>query len=178
MSEVTAWGKITLNIGETGASDKMATDLSELGIVEEDSFALETEEGDKIQLFGTGHVLVDEKQLENIESVSCRVIVPSLEQITKFWEVTKSTDTATKTEIYTVHSTVSNKYYSIQFLPELAGAIKLEAVKTKPSCQLTFEEKKGWVLQISFTIVPVQKDKKPEKFKLSKKIAAAAAALA
>lgn len=171
MSEVTAWGKITLNIGETGASDAMASALSELGIVEEDSFALETEEGDKIQLFGTGHVLVDEKQLENIESVSCQVIVPSLEQITKFWDVTKTG--AEGAEVYTVHSTVSNKYYSIQFLPELVGAIKLEAAKTKPSCQLTFEEKKGWVLQISFTIVPVQKTgAKPEKFKLSKKTAA------
>ena len=168
MSEVTAWGKITLNIGETGASDAMALNLSELGIVEEDSFALETEEGDKIQLFGTGHVLVDEKQLENIESVSCQVIVPSLEQITKFWDVTKSADKGA--EVYTVHSTVSNKYYSIQFLPELVGATKLEAAKTKPYCKLTFEEKKGWVLQISFTIIPVRKaGAKQEKFKLSKK---------
>ena len=166
--ETTAWGKITLNVAEAGSDANMPESLSSLGIVEEDTFALETEEGEKIQLFGSGHVLVDEKQLENIETLSCQVIVPSLEQITKFWEVTKTGDGDTAK--YTVHSTVASKHYAVQFLPELTGAIKLEAPKTNPSCQLTFEEKKGWVLAISFTLITVTVvDGKPVKFYLSKK---------
>lgn len=170
MAEVTAWGKITLNIAESTTSDDMPSSLNELGIVEEDTFELSTEEGDKIQLYGTGHVLIDEKQLENIESISCQVIVPSLEQITRFWDVTK--EGASSNEKYVVHSTVSDKHYAVQFLPELVGAIMLEVPKSNPTCRLTFEEKKGWVLQISFTIIPVQKEGgKPVKFKLSKKAA-------
>ena len=129
-----------------------------------------SEEGEKIQLYGSGHVLVDEKQLENIETLSCQVIVPTLEQITRFWKVTK--DGEGDSAVYTVHSTVASKKYAAQFIPELVGAIQLEAPKTNPSCQLTFEEKKGWVLVISFSIIPVQiSGEDPIKFLLSKKTA-------
>ena len=169
--EKTAWGKIELKVGEAGSSSAMPESLSTIGVVEEDSFALETEKGEKIQLFGSGHVLVDEKQLENIETLSCRVIVPSLEQITRFWDVTPSGE---GDDIkYTVHSTVSNKQYAVQFLPEIVGAIMLEAPKTAPTCELTFEEKKGWILAVSFTLITVTvEDGKPVKFYLSKKAAA------
>ena len=166
--EKTAWGKITLNVAEAGTDENMPSSLDSLGIVEEDSFSLETEEGEKIQLFGSGHVLVDEKQLENIETLSCQVIVPSLEQITKFWDVTKTG--SGDTEKYTVHSTVANKHYAVQFLPELEGAIKLEAPKTNPVCKLSFEEKKGWLLAISFSLISVKTTAgKSVKFYLSKK---------
>ena len=169
MAETTAWGKITLNVAAAGDGDTMPSSLAPLGIVEEDSFSLETEEGEKIQLFGSGHVLVDEKQLENIETLSCRVIVPTLAQITQFWDVTKGSN-----DKYTVHSTVSGAKYAIQFIPELDGAIQLEAPKTSPTCKLTFEEKKGWILEMSFTLITVTKENgKPTKFFLSKKTSAA-----
>lgn len=164
----TAWGKITLNAGTATGTQTMPTDLSTIGIVEEDSFAIETEAGEKIQLFGSGHVLVDQKQLENIETLSCRVIVPTLAQITQFWDVTKIDSDGE--EKYAVHSTVGNEHIAIQFLPELVGAIMLEAPRTDPACQLTFEEKKGWVLDMSFTVITVTVvDGKPVKFYLSKK---------
>jgi hypothetical protein len=171
MSEANAWGKITLKVAEAPASGaEMPGSMADLGIVEEDSFSLETEAGEKIQLWGTGHVLVDQKQLENVESLTCTLIVPTLEQITKFWKVTSSGEGDAKK--YTVHSTMTDKKYSITFEPELVGAIKLEIPKTDVSAQLDFEEKKGWVMTITFTIVPVQiANADPVKFYLSKKAA-------
>jgi len=168
MSDPNAWGKITLKVAvapDSGA--EMPDSMSDLGIVEEDSFSLETEAGEKIQLWGTGHVLVDQKQLENVESLTCTLIVPTLEQITKFWKVTSSGEGDEK---YTVHSTMTDKKYSITFVPELTGAIMLEIPKTDVSAQLDFEEKKGWVMTMTFTIVPVQiSGQDPVKFYLSKK---------
>jgi len=171
MSEVNAWGKITLKVADAPSSGAaMPQSMTDLGIVEEDSFSLETEEGEKIQLWGSGHVLVDQKQLENVESLTCRLVVPSLAQVTKFWKVTQ---TGSGDSIkYTVHSTIAQKKYSVTFEPELAGAIMLEVPQSDVAGTLNFEEKKGWVLTVTFTIVPVQvSGSDPVKFYLSKKAA-------
>lgn len=198
MSEVTAWGRVFLNIGDF-QKDLSVPVLQFLGVVEEDSFVFETEEGEKIELYKIGHVLVDTKQLENIESLTCSLIVPTFEQILKFWNVSatgwyedenyqllgsdgvkfKGKDSLQfslpgKKFIhdggYKVHSTVSNSFYYVQFLPEVIGAIMLEVFKARASCSLVFEEKKGWVLNIKFTFIPILRNGKLEKFKLFKRV--------
>lgn len=59
----TAWGEIIMSIGTPGAGEIMSTTLTSLGNIKEESVSLETEDGNVYQLFGTGHVLLD--QLKN-----------------------------------------------------------------------------------------------------------------
>lgn len=198
MSEVNAWGRIVLNIGDF-LQDLSKPVLQFLGIVEEDSFVFEIEEGEKIELYRIGHVLVDTKQLENIESLTCTLVVPTFEQILNFWNVSatgwyedENYQLAGKDGIlfrgsddvqfslpgkkfihdggYKVHSTVSNKFYYVQFLPERIGAIMFEVFKARASCILSFAEKKGWLLTIKFTFIPIKRNGKLEKFKLFKRV--------
>lgn len=137
----TAWGEIEMSVAATGASDVMGTPLVSLGYIKEDSLGIETEAGDKLQLFGTGHVLVDELSSEDILKVSCILI--GIDKATQFWGMN-----GTKLE-----SLVNSADWSVKFAAKVTGSKTFEAPKTKIKATPIFDEKEGWTVNIEITVL-------------------------
>lgn len=147
----TAWGKVILKIGETTADGAMAATLESLGYMKEDSVTLETAEGTKLQLFGTGHELIDELLTEPILTLKATVVGANMAVIKKLWKVTETGTGDTKKVM--VQSMVTSKKFSVQMATEVIGSDTFEAPKCSVSMALTFSEKEGWNGTMSFTML-------------------------
>lgn len=140
----TAWGEIEMSVAATGASDAMGAPLASLGYIKEDSLEITTETGDKLQLFGTGHVLVDELSSEDSINVSCDLI--GIANATQFWTM----------DAGKVQSLVNSANWSVKFAAKVTGSKTFEAPKCKIKATPKFSEKEGWIVNIAITILKGQ----------------------
>jgi len=136
----TAWGEIVMNVAETGAGDAMGTSLVSLGFIQEDTLEITTEEGERIQLFATGHVLVDQLQLEDTLTVNCSLI--GIAKATQFWDL----DGTSK-----VQSLVNSTDWSVEFTSKVVGSDTFEAPKCRIKATPQFSEKEGWTVDLTIT---------------------------
>lgn len=140
----TAWGEIVMSVAKTGASDVMGTPLVPLGYIKEDSLAIETEEGEVMQLFGTGHVLVDEQGGE--PSVRIKATLLGITNGKQFW-------TFDATNVGQVESFVTTDNYSVKFASKVVGSESFEAPKCKIAAKPLFSEKEGWTIELTITVL-------------------------
>ena len=141
----TAWGEIEMSVAATGALDVMGTPLVSLGYIKEDTLEIGTEAGDKLQLFGTGHVLIDELSSEDTISVNCDLV--GIAKATQFWEV------GTAGEAGQVKSLVNSADWSVKFAAKVVGSDTFEAPKCKIKATPKFSEKEGWTVSLAITIL-------------------------
>lgn len=139
----TAWGEIVLSTGTPGASDAMSTSLTPLGYIKEDSLAIETEDGEVMQLFGTGHVLIDEQGGEP----SVRIKATLIGANKTFWDMAESPNTGR------VESFVTSAFYSVRFASKVVGSDTFEAPKCKIAAKPLFSEKEGWTVELTITVL-------------------------
>jgi len=143
----TAWGEIEMLVAVTGASDAMGTPLVSLGYIKEDSLAIETEEGEVMQLFGTGHVLVDEQGGE--PSMRLKGTLLGIANAKQFW-------TFNTTNTGRVESFVTTGNYSVKFASKVVGSETFEAPKCKITAKPLFSEKEGWTVELTITVLKGQ----------------------
>ena len=140
----TAWGTIVMSVAETGALDVMGTPLVSLGTIKEDSLAIAPEDGGAMQLFGSGHVLVDELKNEPSLKVTCTLI--GLTNAKQFWTMSTTPATAVK-------SLLSSKDWSIEFKSAVVGSDTFKAPKCRIAGTPVFSEKEGWTVNLEITIL-------------------------
>jgi hypothetical protein len=140
----TAWGTIVMSIAATGALDVMGTPLVSLGTIKEDSMSIASEDGGIMQLFGTGHVLVDE--LKNEPSVKINATLIGLTNAKQFW-----TMDAVATD--QVKSLIKSGNFSVRFASAVVGSDTFEAPKCVISGTPVFSEKEGWTVNVEITIL-------------------------
>lgn len=138
----TAWGEIIMSVGAPGVGEVMGASLTSLGFIQEDTLEITTEEGDKIQLFGTGHVLVDQLQLEDTITVNCSLI--GIEKATQFWELGTGNQ---------VKSLVNSDDWSVKFASKVVGSDTFEAPKCRIKATPQFSEKEGWTVDLAITVL-------------------------
>ena len=61
--KIMAWSKCTFEIGKTGDSDAMATELTNIGTIKDKSSSLETSEGDALEMKANGGETVAKEQV-------------------------------------------------------------------------------------------------------------------
>lgn len=144
----TAWGEIEMSVAATGASDAMGTPLVSLGYIKEDSLAIETEDGEMMQLFGTGHVLVDEQGSE--PSLRVKGTLLGIAQAKQFWDMGEAPNTGR------VESFVTTGNYSVKFASKVVGSDTFEAPKCKIAAKPLFSEKEGWTVELTITVLKGQ----------------------
>jgi len=140
----TAWGTIIMSVATTGALDVMGAPLVSLGTIKEDSISLATEDGGKMELFGTGHVLVD--QLNNEAAMKINATLIGLTNAKQFW---------------TVDGVLTGQIKSLtksgNFSVKLASAVTGSDTFSAPKCVITgtpvFSEKEGWTVNLEITIL-------------------------
>ena len=143
----TAWGNVNIKIGESLKEDQLAT----IGTLKEDSVSIETAEGTKYELYGTGHVLVDQLVTEPTLTLKAQIIGANRDLIAKLWNTT-TTGTG-DTERLVVNSMVTSKKFAVQLASDVIGSDTFEAPNCAVNMSLVFSEKEGWCGDISFTIL-------------------------
>ena len=150
----TAWGEIEFFIGTPGTGDVMSTSLTSLGYMKEDSVGIEKEDGSLLQLFGTGHRLIDELKGEPTLRLKGTLIGISDTVAQEFWDATASgSGDEEKTGI---KSFVTSKKMSVKMSSKVVGSRTLEAPYCSVSLMPLFSEKEGWTAEIEFTILTGQ----------------------
>lgn len=139
----TAWGTIVMSVADTGALDVMGSPLVSLGNIKEDSLNIAPEDGGAMQLYGTGHVLIDELKNEPTLKVSCTLI--GIANATQFWTL----DGATKK----VKSLITADNYSVKFASAVVGSDTFQAAKCRINATPVFSEKEGWTVNLEITLL-------------------------
>lgn len=155
-------------MGKTGDNDTMATDLFDIGVINDKSTNLQAEDGDKLEAKATGGVTVAEEESEHKLTLTTRVKEPSFDFESK---LTGATVNAAKDELKVTTNIVSDDY-SVVLTPKNIGATGIKVRKTHVSFKPGFSEEEGQFVDLTFTILACDDGELYTKFK--KKAAASA----
>lgn len=145
---IMSWSKCTVEIGDTGASDAMATTLADVGKIKDKSSVLEPTVGEVLSSVASGGELIAREELEGGLSFTTRVTEPShtLLAALGLGEVVDTTD-------FGVDTHVVDSYKSLKVTPKNVGATGIKAAKTQVSARPGYNETDGHFLDLIFTIV-------------------------
>lgn len=143
----TAWGEQIVSFGTPAAGDAMSASLTSIGTIKEDSVSIEKADGTVLELYGTGHVLVDKLKGEPSLTLKFTLVGISDAAIALFWDAAKVT---TRTS---VASLVNSTKKSVKLASKVVGSDTLEAPYCEVSMGPLFSEKEGWTAEISVTII-------------------------
>lgn len=147
MGKIMAWSKCTIEIGDTGASDAMATALVSVGTVKDKSSSLEPSDGDSLEAKASGGELVAKELLEGGFKLKTRVIEPEDALYTALGLGTVATD-----ELQ-VKTHVVSEYQSVKVTPKNVGAKGIKAPKTLVSFKPGWSEEDGNYVDLEFDIL-------------------------
>ena len=136
-----AWGKPTIKMGKTQEDGSMSTSLQDIGKIKEDTTAVNPQDGGSNEMYGEGHELLDEQQLEGYDNIEFTVVSPTLAFLAPFYGNT--IEEASK-ELKKMTTIVKDKY-SVDIIPEKVGAIGYKASKCSVRIDSTFTAKEGWL---------------------------------
>lgn len=147
MATIMAWSKCSIKIGETPANEGMATNLTSIGTIKNQSATLESAEGDALEAVATGGELVAREALEGAFTLTCRVIEPTdaLYTLLGLGEAAESN--------FNVNTHLVGKSYSVEVTPKNAGARGIRAPKTTITFAAGWSEEEGNYADITFGIV-------------------------
>ena len=153
----TAWGSVHAYVGTPETGDIMATELDDLGAIDQDALVIETVEGTKYQLKDINGKLLDELQLEPELTINFTLIKPNEEIRAKFWDVAE--EGTGDTRKLRVKSLVKNAKHSFKFANvDAVGSETFEAPYTSISMQVTYEANQGYKYQCKATLLKGQAD--------------------
>lgn len=141
-----SWSKCKIEIGKTGADDAMATSLANIGIVNDKSTSLSSEEGDKLEAKGSGGVVVATEEGEPTVKITTRV------KEMDFATESSLIDASVSNEELVVKSNIVSGDYSVKVTPKNIGAIGIKARKTHVTFLPGSSEEEGHYVDVTFTI--------------------------
>lgn len=147
---IMAWSKCDISVGETGASDAMASSLTSVGVIKDKSSTLETADGDALEMKATGGETVGYEKQEGTVTLTTRVIEPDNAFFTSFGIGDVDSDEDGTLSIQTL---VVPKEFSVKVSPKNIGARGLMAPKTSVSISLGWSEEDGNFADVTFGIL-------------------------
>lgn len=148
--KIMAWSKCKIEIGKTGDSDAMASSLTDVGVILNQSSTLSAEEGDKMQAIATGGEIVAEEPQEGTLTLETTIIEPTPALLTLLG-VGDSVGENDTDQTITTH--VVNDNWSVKVTPKNAGAWGIEAPKTTISYIPAWSEENGHQAVLRFSIL-------------------------
>ena len=126
---IMSWSKCKIEVGKTGDNDAMATELSDVGTINDKSTTLATEDGETLTATATGGIVVAEEEGEPVITITTRVKEMDFDKENMFTGATVSED---KNEL-TVKTNVVSDDFSVKLTPKNIGAIGIKARSTHVS---------------------------------------------
>lgn len=144
-----SWSKCKIELGKTGDNDAMATDLFNLGTINDKSTTLSTEDGETLTATATGGVVVAEEEGEPVVTLTTRIKEMDFDTESKLTGASVSTDG----DELTVKTNIVDGDYSVKLTPKNIGAIGIKARRTHVSFRPGSSEEEGSYVDVTFKIL-------------------------
>lgn len=159
---IMSWSKCKIEVGKTGDNDAMATELSDVGTINDKSTTLATEDGETLTATATGGIVVAEEEGEPVITITTRVKEMDFDKENMFTGATVSDD---KNEL-TVKTNVVSDDFSVKLTPKNIGAIGIKARRTHVSFRPGSSEEEGSYVDLSFKILACADGELYKKFRV------------
>lgn len=161
---IMSWSKCKIEVGKTGTDDAMADSLTDIGIINDKSTTLATEDGETLQAVATGGIVVAEEEGEPTVTITTRVKEMSYAVETLFTGAVAGTG-ADEGEL-TVKTNVVPDDFSIKLTPKNIGAVGIKARRTHVSFRPGSSEEEGQYVDLTFKILPCADGELYKRFKV------------
>lgn len=159
---IMSWSKCKIELGETGANDAFATTLFNLGIINDKSTTLATEDGESLEAKATGGIVVATEEGEPIVTLTTRIKEMDFETEAKLTGAVVSTDG----DELTVKTNIVSGDYSVKLTPKNIGAIGLKARRCHVSFRPGSSEEEGTYVDVTFKILACEDGELYKKFRV------------
>lgn len=158
---VMSWSKCKIEVGKTGSNDAMAASLTNIGVINDKSTTMSTEDGDVLQAKATGGIVVAEEVGEPIVSITTRV-----KEMTPEIETLFTGAVASEGELVVKTNVVSDEF-SMKLTPKNVGATGIRARKCSVSFKPGSSEEEGQYVDLTFKILACADGELYTKFKVA-----------
>lgn len=160
---VMSWSKCKIEIGKTGENDAMATSLANIGVINDKSTTLSTEDGEVLEAKATGGVTVAMEEGEHSYIITTRV--KEMDFTTEAALIGGTVGGSGGDEL-TVKSNIIADDYSVKLTPKNIGAIGIKARKTHVTFKPGSSEEEGNFVDLTFRILACADGELYKKFRV------------
>lgn len=157
---IMSWSKCKIEVGKTGEDEAMAVSLTNIGIINDKSTTLATEDGEKLTATATGGIVVAEEEGEPVVTITTRVKEMDFDTEKIFTGATVSED-----ELVVKTNVVSDDF-SVKLTPKNIGAIGIKARRTHVSFRPGSSEEEGSYVDLTFKILACSDGELYKKFRV------------
>lgn len=157
---IMSWSKCKIEVGKTGEDEAMAVSLTNIGIINDKSTTLATEDGEKLTATATGGIVVAEEEGEPVVTITTRVKEMDFDTEKIFTGATVSED-----ELVVKTNVVSDDF-SVKLTPKNIGAIGIKARRTLVSFRPGSSEEEGSYVDLTFKILACSDGELYKKFRV------------
>ena len=157
---IMSWSKCKIEVGKTGEDEAMAVSLTNIGIINDKSTTLATEDGEKLTATATGGIVVAEEEGEPVVTITTRVKEMDFDTEKIFTGATVSE------EELVVKTNVVSDDFSVKLTPKNIGAIRIKARRTHVSFRPGSSEEEGSYVDLTFKILACSDGELYKKFRV------------
>lgn len=157
---IMSWSKCKIEVGKTGEDEAMAVSLTNIGIINDKSTTLATEDGEELTATATGGIVVAEEEGEPVVTITTRVKEMDFDTEKIFTGATVSED-----ELVVKTNVVSDDF-SVKLTPKNIGAIGIKARRTHVSFRPGSSEEEGSYVDLTFKILACSDGELYKKFRV------------
>lgn len=157
---IMSWSKCKIEVGKTGEDEAMAVSLTNIGIINDKSTTLATEDGEKLTATATGGIVVAEEDGEPAVTITTRVKEMDFDTEKIFTGATVSE------EELVVKTNVVSDDFSVKLTPKNIGAIGIKARRTHVSFRPGSSEEEGSYVDLTFKILACSDGELYKKFRV------------
>lgn len=159
---IMSWSKCKIEIGLTGAADAMAAVLKSIGIINDKSTTLSTEDGETLEAKATGGIVVASEEGEPTVSLTTRVKEMDFDIETLLTGAEASTDG----DSLKVTTNIVSKDFSMKLTPKNIGAVGIKARRCHVSFRPGSSEEEGAYVDLTFKFLACEDGELYTKFKV------------
>lgn len=146
-TNATAWGELTISLGDSTGNETMQSALTSIGNVKQDSVSIEMEDGDTKEWKAVGGRVVDKAEGEPTVIVKAHVKNLNMSALSKFWKVTEASGALSVTSFR------SDKKFAVKIEPSVIGGEIVEIPMASVKANIAYDENGGYGLDVSFTVL-------------------------
>lgn len=161
---IMSWSKVKIEVGRTGDNDAMATELTDIGTINDKSTTLATEDGESLEAKATGGIVVATEEGEPVVTITTRVKEMDFDKEKMFTGATISEDG----DELVVKTNVVSDDFSVKLTPKNIGAIGIKARRCHVSFKTGHSEEEGNYVDLTFKILACEDGELYRKFRVKK----------
>lgn len=160
---IMSWGSCKIEVARISSSQTMPNVLVDIGVINDKSTTLSTEDGEALTATATGGRVVAIEDAEPTVTLTCRVKEASfdMEQMFTGAEVSK--------DGLTVNTNIVQGEFAVKLTPHNVGSIGIRARRTRVSFRYGSSEDEGGYVDLTFTILPCNDGELYTKFRVANK---------